>query len=130
MKRLLCGIVLVVLAGLLSGCYYDPGYSYVRGNGYVGPAYYGYTYDNGYYVAPTWYDGWYGNYGYGYGGYGYYGCCYARHGWYRGGRGYRYRGGHAPRGGGHWSGHAGGGHWSGGDHGGGRRGGGGDHHHH
>lgn len=124
MKRLLSGIVLVVLAGLLSGCYYDPGYSYVRGNGYAGPAYYGYTYDNGYYVAPTWYDGWYGNYGYGYGGYGYYGCCYVRHGGYRGG-GYRYHGGHAPRGGWHGSGGSHGGH-DGGGHRGGHRGG--DHH--
>jgi hypothetical protein len=54
MKRLLASLVLIVAAAALSGCYYDPGYSYVRGSAY--------------YVAPGYYDGYYG---------GYYGCCYA-----------------------------------------------------
>ena len=102
MKRLLCGFVLVAVAALLSGCYYDPGYSYVRATPYTGPAYYGngVVYDDGYYVGPAWYDGWYG-------------CCYAPgvtiggvwygHGGYRHDR-------HDRRGGWH-----GGGHWRGGD---------------
>ena len=105
MKRLLSGFVLVALAALLSGCYYDPGYSYVRATPYAGPAYYG----NGYYAAPGWYgyDGWYG-------------CCYApgvtiggvwySRGGYRHYRGSGWRGGYGhPSGGshGHWSGHRG-----------------------
>ena len=64
MKRLLSGFVLVALAALLSGCYYNPGYSYVRATPYAGAAYYGngVVYGNGYgyYAAPAWYDGWYG----------------------------------------------------------------------
>ena len=88
MKRLLAGFVLVALALLLSACYYDPGYSYVRSSPYAGPAYYGsgVVYDDGYYAAPGWYDGGYG-------------CCYAPGVvvggvWYRGGREYRHdRGG-------------------------------------
>jgi len=122
MKRLLSGFVLVALAALLSGCYYDPGYSYVRASPYAGPAYYGngVVYSDGYYVAPGWY-------GYGYDGW--YGCCYAPGvtigGVWYGGRGYRhYRGGNwHGNGGGHW--HGGGGNhgrWSG-------HGSGGDHHH-
>ena len=67
MKRLLASLVLIVAAAALSGCYYDPGYSYVRGSGYSGDAYYG-DGGNAYYVAPGYYDGYYG---------GYYGCCYA-----------------------------------------------------
>ena len=63
MKRLLASLVLIVAAAALSGCYYDPGYSYVRGSGYSGDAYYG-DGGNAYYVAPGYYDG-------------YYGCCYA-----------------------------------------------------
>lgn len=41
MKRMLAGLALVLGTAALSGCYYDPGYSYVRGNGYQGDAYYG-----------------------------------------------------------------------------------------
>jgi len=67
MKRLLASIVLIVAAATLSGCYYDPGYSYVRGSGYNGDAYYG-DGGNAYYAVPGYYDGYYG---------GYYGCCYA-----------------------------------------------------
>lgn len=74
MKRLVAGLVLSAAVAALSGCYVDPGYSYVRQTSYQGDAYYGQgvrTYDDGYYyVAPA-----YGRYG---GGYGYgYGCCYA-----------------------------------------------------
>jgi hypothetical protein len=74
MKRVLAGLALVVGTAALSGCYYDPGYSYVRGNGYQGDAYYGegpsviYAPDySGYY------GGYYGGYGPGWG----YGCCYS-----------------------------------------------------
>jgi hypothetical protein len=81
MKRLVSGLILIVAAATLSGCYYDPGYSYVRGPGPAGDAYYG---DGGgaRYVAPA-YDGYYGDgyYGgggyYDYGGGGDYGCCYS-----------------------------------------------------
>jgi len=118
MKRLLCGFVLVALAALLSGCYYQPSYGYVRATPYAGPAYYGTAtvYNDGYYAAPGWYgygDGWYGGYG----------CCYAP-GWTVGGvwyghRDYRhYHGGY--HGGGYMQGHAPGhpvgggyGHWGG-----------------
>lgn len=41
MKRMLAGLALVLGTAALSGCYYDPGYSYVRSNGYQGDAYYG-----------------------------------------------------------------------------------------
>jgi hypothetical protein len=71
MKRWLASLVLVTAAAALSGCYYDPGYSYVRSSGYSGDVYYGRSapvYDGGYYGAPGYY-GYYGN--------GYYGCCYA-----------------------------------------------------
>src|SRR5574337_268568 len=70
MKRQLACVVLAVAAAALSGCYYDPGYSYVRGSGYGGDAYYGSG--STYYAAPGYYDGYYPAY---YGGY--YGCCYA-----------------------------------------------------
>lgn len=77
MKRVLSGLILIAAAATLSGCYYDPGYSYVRGSGHAGDAYYG---DGGgaRYVAPA-YDGYYdrGYYGNGYYGGGNYGCCYA-----------------------------------------------------
>src|SRR6185312_6009920 len=71
MKRLLACVGLMVAAAALSGCYYDPGYTYVRGGGSAGDAYYG----------------------------GYYGCCYApgvsvgisSH-WYGGSRYPRYHG--------------------------------------
>ena len=93
MKHLLAGIALVAVTSVLSGCYVAPDYSYVRGNGYGGDAYYGSgpaVVYNGYY-AP-------GLYGYGYGGYGYglYGCCYAPgiYGYWYGGRYYRGRGGY------------------------------------
>ena len=98
MKRQLACLGLMIAATALSGCYYDPGYTYVRGSGYGGDAYYGSTY----YAAP-YYDGYYP---------GYYGCCYApgvsigvsgrwyggsryrgyRHGRYDDHRGYRGRG--------------------------------------
>ena len=103
MKRLLAALALAASTAMLSGCYIQPDYGYVRGNGYAGDAYYGSApvYSSGYY-AP-----YYGYYGYGYG----YGCCWAPGlfwggGWY-GGRYYRggYRGGWhghgAPAGGGH-----------------------------
>jgi hypothetical protein len=41
MKRMLAGLALAFGTAALSGCYYDPGYNYVRGNGYQGDAYYG-----------------------------------------------------------------------------------------
>ena len=101
MKHWLAACFLLGATVSLTGCYYDPGYSYVRGNHYAGDAYYGQAapvYNDGYY-APG-YDGYYD---------GYYGCCYGpdvtigigggwyggRH-YYRGGRDY-YRG-HAYRG--------------------------------
>lgn len=105
MKRLFASLALAAAAVALSGCYLDPGYSYVRQNGYQGDAYYGHgvrTYDDGYYGyygAPA-----YRGYGYGYG------CCYAPgvslgiggvwygDSYYRGGRNYRGRG-HDYRGG-------------------------------
>jgi hypothetical protein len=104
MKHWLAVCFLLGATVSLTGCYYDPGYSYVRGNHYAGDAYYGQAapvYNDGYY-APG-YDGYYN---------GYYGCCYGPDvsigiggGWY-GGRHY-YRGGrdddrgHAYRGGGY-----------------------------
>jgi hypothetical protein len=107
MKRLLSGFVLVALAAPLSGCYYDPGYSYVRATPYAGPAYYGngVAYGEAYYASPYWYGGWYD---------GWYGCCYAP-GVAIGGVWYSHGGYRHYRGGG-W--HGGGqGHWSGGGHG-------------
>ncbi|GAB3793047.1 hypothetical protein [Dyella agri] len=103
MKRLLSGFVLVAFAVLLSGCYYDPGYSYVRATPYAGPAYYGngVVYGDGYYAAPGWYGGWYD---------GWYGCCYAPGvtvgGVWYGRGGYRHYHGGGWRGGGqgHWNG--------------------------
>ncbi len=96
---------------MLAGCYYDPGYSYVRGDG-GGDAYYG----TATVVSPAYYGGYYG-----YGGYpGYYygpdiglsvGSVYYRNNYYRhryydshGYRGYR---GYAP---GRWQGRPGDGH--------------------
>ncbi len=100
MKRLLASVALIAAAAALSGCYYDPGYSYVRSSGYGGDAYYGQG--SSYYVRPAYYDGYYGS---GYYGSGYYGCCYApgvsigiSSGWY-GGSGYYRRGWPAYRGG-------------------------------
>jgi hypothetical protein len=128
MKRVLAGLVLVAATATLSGCYYDPGYSYVRPVATTGggDAYYGtgVTYDSGYYAAPGYYYPSYGYYGYGCcygpavsigiggwygGGYyrgGYYRGGYYGHGYYRGG-GSNYRGGHGSWSGGHggWSGH-------------------------
>ncbi len=77
MKRLLASLALMAAAAALSGCYYDPGYSYVRSSRYAGDAYYGRGSD-GYYVAPGYYDGYYGSgyYGNAYYGNGYHGCCY------------------------------------------------------
>lgn len=63
MKRLLAGLALALGTAALSGCYYDPGYSYVRSNGYQGDAYYGEGpsviyepdyYGYGGYYAPGW----------------------------------------------------------------------------
>ena len=71
MKRMLAGWALVLATATLSGCYYDPGYSYVRSNGYQGDAYYGegpsviYRSDYSGYYGP----GYYGPSYYGYGGY-------------------------------------------------------------
>jgi hypothetical protein len=96
MKRLLASLALIAAASALSGCYYDPGYSYVRGSGYSGDAYYGEG-GNAYYTAPGYYDGYYGSgyYGDGYYGYspgvsigissGWYGGSRYRHDGYRGG---------------------------------------------
>ena len=59
MKRKIAILGLVVAAVSLSGCYYDPGYSYVRNSGYQGDVYYGRSapvYDDGYYGAPGYYD--------------------------------------------------------------------------
>jgi hypothetical protein len=103
MKRLLASLALIVAATTLSGCYYDPGYSYVRSSGYSGDAYYGRGGSD--YVVPGYYDGYYGS-GY-YGGYGYapgvsvwYSDSHYRH------DGYRYRGRRDYRGHeGHWRGH-------------------------
>ncbi|MEO9077878.1 MAG: hypothetical protein ABI268_01070 [Rhodanobacter sp.] len=83
MKRHLASLALVVVAAALSGCYYDPGYSYVRSSGQGGDAYYGRA-ESTYYAAPGYYDGYSGGVYGGYGGYGgnayygsgYYGCCY------------------------------------------------------
>lgn len=76
MKRMLAIMVLVAAAATLSGCYYDPGYSYVRRSGEGGDAYYGRgtttVYEDGYYASPYDGPGYYSDY---YGG-GYYGCCY------------------------------------------------------
>ena len=95
MKRLFACVGLMAVAAALSGCYYDPGYTYVRGGGPAGDAYYGTgttyyasPYDS--YYGPTYYGGYYG---------GYCGCCYApgvsigisSH-WYGGSRYPRYRG--------------------------------------
>jgi hypothetical protein len=93
MKRKIALLGLVVAAVSLSGCYYDPGYSYVRNSGYQGDVYYGRS-------APVYDDSYYGTPGY----YNYYGCCYdygyapgvsigVTHTWYGGAR-YRhdYRG--------------------------------------
>lgn len=92
MKRLLASLALIAAASALSGCYYDPGYSYVRGSGSSGDAYYG-DGGNAYYAAPSYYDGYYGSGYYGGG----YGCCYSpgvsvgiSSGWYGGGSRYRH----------------------------------------
>jgi hypothetical protein len=99
MKRVLAGLALVLGTAALSGCYYDPGYSYVRSNGYQGDAYYG----EGPAVIyqPDYYSGYYGP-GWGYG------CCYSpgvsvgiSGTWYR--DSHRYRGrDHDWRGERHW----------------------------
>lgn len=93
MKHWLAACFLLGATASLTGCYYDPGYSYVRGTTYSGDAYYGQAapvYSGGYY-APA-YGGYYGDYGG-------YGCCYSpgvsigiSRGWYGGG--HYYRGGH------------------------------------
>lgn len=114
MHKFMAGLVIAATATLLGGCYYAPGYSYVRGNG-GGDAYYGRAapvYDDGYYAAPGYYGpGYYDSYGGGY----YGGCCYSSGvvlgvgGTWRGGPRYRHGGdrhgydGH--RGGGYDGGH-------------------------
>ena len=87
MKRLLASLALIAAASALSGCYYDPGYSYVRGSGSSGDAYYGQG-GNAYYAAPSYHDGYYGS---GYSGGGYYGYSPGvsvgiSSGWYGGSR--------------------------------------------
>jgi len=73
MKRMLAGLALVFGTAALSGCYYDPGYSYVRGNGYQGDAYYGegpsVIYRDDYYASGYYGPSYYGPSYYGYGGY-------------------------------------------------------------
>ncbi|MEO6799487.1 MAG: hypothetical protein ABI178_06085 [Rhodanobacter sp.] len=83
MKRVLASMVLIAATSALAGCYYDPGYSYVRNSSVGGDAYYGqggavYEAAPGYYGSYYGGGGYYGGYypGY-YGGYGGYGCCYA-----------------------------------------------------
>lgn len=109
MKRLFAGLVLGTAAVALSGCYIDPGYSYVRQSTYQGDAYYGHgvrTYNDGYYAGPV-YGGYYaapvygGYYPGGYvpgvslsiGGVWYGGSAYRGGYGYRG-RGYGYRSGY------------------------------------
>lgn len=77
MKRHLASLALIVVVAALSGCYYDPGYSYVRSSGQGGDAYYGRA-ESIYYAAPGYYDSYSGSgyYGNEYYGSGYYGCCY------------------------------------------------------
>ena len=70
MKRMLAGLALVLGTAALSGCYYDPGYSYVRSNGYQGEAYYGEGPSVIYEPDYSYYGGYYGP-GWGYG------CCYS-----------------------------------------------------
>ncbi|HUB90741.1 MAG TPA: hypothetical protein VMA74_13540 [Dyella sp.] len=119
-KRVLAGLVLAGVTGLLSSCYVAPGYSYVRGTGYAGDAYYG-TAPSVVYGDPYGYGYYGGPYGY-YGGWGYYGygCCYG--GWYGRGRywGHGDHDWHGGRGGWHGGGHGG---WHGGGHGSGGHGG-------
>jgi hypothetical protein len=92
MKRLLASLALIAAFSALSGCYYDPGYSYVRSSGSGGDAYYGEG-GNAYYAAPSYYGGYYGS---GYYGDGYYGYSPGvsigiSSGWYGGSR-YRHDG--------------------------------------
>lgn len=100
MKRLLASLALIAGFSALSGCYYDPGYSYVRSSGSGGDAYYGEGGDT-YYAAPSYYGGYYGSgyYDGGYYGYspgvnigissGWYGDSRYRYDGYRGHRDYR-----------------------------------------
>lgn len=70
MKRTIAILGLVAAVVSLSGCYYGPGYSYVRDNGYQGDVYYGRSapvYEDNYYTAPGYYDYDGCCYGYGYG---------------------------------------------------------------
>lgn len=71
MKPWLAGLALLLGTAALSGCYDEPGYSYVRSNGYSGDAYYGsgrtVVYDDGYYAPGYVNPGYYaapGYYGY------------------------------------------------------------------
>ncbi len=105
MKRFLASLGLVAAFAVLSGCYYDPGYSYVRGSNYSGDAYYGQG-SNASYVQPAYSggyydDGYYGSNGY-YGGYGSGVSIGISSGWYgRGNRGDYRREDHDDRGGYH-----------------------------
>jgi hypothetical protein len=114
LKRLLAGVAVLGATSLLSGCYVSPDYSYVRGNGYAGAAYYG--------QGPTVVYRGYDAYPYPY----YYGCCWAPGVtvggvWYGGHRYYRghdwHRDGRWHGRSGSWHGHGGGhgGSWHGGD---------------
>ncbi len=44
MKRIIKAAIALVALAVLGGCIYDPGYGYVRGDGYYGDAYYGNAY--------------------------------------------------------------------------------------
>ncbi|TAL74610.1 MAG: hypothetical protein EPN56_01765 [Rhodanobacter sp.] len=120
MRHFIGGLAVIAFAGLVSGCYVAPPYSYVRGTTYAGSAYYGegptVIYRGSYDAYP--YTPYYG---------GYYGCCWSsggvvRGGWQRGYGGHRYdrddyRGrarGNGWRGNGHGHGHGDdGGRWHG-----------------
>lgn len=91
MKRVLACVGLLAAFAALSGCYYDPGYSYVRSSSSSGDAYYG---EGGgvYYAQPAYtsgyYDGYYGS-GY-YGGYAPGVSIGVSSGWYGRSNGYRH----------------------------------------
>ncbi len=75
MKPLVAGLLVCISAAALSGCYVNPGYSYVRQTSYQGDAYYGHgvrSYDDGYYARSAYPAYSYGP-AFGYGGYGGYG---------------------------------------------------------
>jgi hypothetical protein len=61
MKRVLACVGLFAAFAALSGCYYDPGYSYVRSSSSSGGAYYGEG-GGAYYAQPAYTDGYYDDY--------------------------------------------------------------------